>query len=348
MLVGIGMVAVPTGCSCDGPDKHAVLNGPGGEVDLLNADNTLIVTSNTGSVHMWQWEALDKVAEKRVITEEGFGAVCPNDQICLIIPSGLNEDGHYEHSPLLLWDTKEGKELKRWEIERAWYFNYLRPSQNGWYVVVGLAENYTITKNYDNPAARFAVLNVETQELTWLKATVSAKYGSLGAISISDDGAYIAVVGIPTAPSITVIDVKADKIAWQQKPEEEAGLRDVRFSPDGAVVYAAGTMSWVYTFDLGTGKEVKKWHADPTGKSRFGYRICSLAVSADGRFVAAGTGPYGHILVWDVVANKRVAFLRSGAGTTNDLIFSPDGSKLASRGCSTDIAIWKLPAPEAQ
>jgi WD40 repeat protein len=108
-------------------------------------------------------------------------------------------------------------------------------------------------------------------------------------------------------------------------------------------------MSWVYAFDVTTGKLLNKWLADPSGHTRYSYSIFSLAVSRDGRLVAAGMGGYRDICIWDVVANKRLAFFKGGDGCVYNLVFSPDASYIASTGSMTNkIAVRKVPAPESK
>src|SRR5262245_56314726 len=58
--------------------------------------------------------------------------------------------------------------------------------------------------------------------------------------------------------------------------------------------------------------------------------ITAVALSGDGRFLAAGS--YGRVAVWDLKEAKVAKVLTNVLGAINDLKFSPDGSLLAVSG----------------
>ena len=78
-------------------------------------------------------------------------------------------------------------------------------------------------------------------------------------------------------------------------------------------------------------------------------RINALAVSPDGRFVAAvGGSParFGELQIWDVETSALASFARIGDDTLFAVSFSPDGKRVAVGG--TDRAVHVLSAETAE
>ena len=192
------------------------------------------------------------------------------------------------------------------------------------------------------------VLEAATEELNWVVTLVGRRMGvNIGVRSVlpSDDGAYIAVAGWDN--SVAMIDVQAKDVMWVKKPADEAALKYVAFSPDGEVVYAGGTMGVVYTMDVRTGRVLGRWCAALSGASEYGHRISCLAASADGRWVAAGTGPEGLVFVASTADSRRISVLDHGGSTILLVQFSPDSTALASF-VPGSLKIWNMPKEDGE
>ena len=157
----------------------------------------------------------------------------------------------------------------------------------------------------------------------------------------SDDGAYIGVAGWKNG--VLMIDVTAQKVLWKIKPDWEADANDLAFTPDGKLIYAGGTTGLVYGTRTETGEIVSQWWATLSGTSEYGHYIGALAVSRDGKFVAAGTVPNGLVFLFSTKDGHRYT-LKHGRPIGIDLLsFSPDSTRLATYGAG-EIKIWEATA----
>jgi WD40 repeat protein len=68
--------------------------------------------------------------------------------------------------------------------------------------------------------------------------------------------------------------------------------------------------------------------------------ISSLAISADGKFLAAASLD-GTVTVWDTAEWKETRDLKADEGILT-LAFSPDGTKLATGGWENVVQIWDM------
>jgi hypothetical protein len=90
-----------------------------------------------------------------------------------------------------------------------------------------------------------------------------------------------------------------------------------------------------------TGKTLGCRSATESGAEEYGHRISCLAASADGRWVAAGTGPEGLTFVGSAAESRLVAVLEHGGRTVELVHFSPDSKALASFVPGT-LKIWNV------
>lgn len=114
----------------------------------------------------------------------------------------------------------------------------------------------------------------------------------------------------------------------------------VAFSPDGALVYAAGG-------EPGIAGEVRSWKtADGAIVQSFvGHADAAyaLAVSPDGKVLA--TGAYDQkIRLWDTTTGKEKALLSGHNGAVFGLAFRPDGQVLASASADRTVKLWSVPS----
>jgi WD40 repeat protein len=134
--------------------------------------------------------------------------------------------------------------------------------------------------------------------------------------------------------------------------ETTSRFDDVRFSPDGRILAAAGQVNarrpngeddplptqnygLLLLFDLETGEIVWRVAGMETGIIR------SLAFSPDGRTLATAENA-GTITLWDVRTRRSRPPLRGHDRLVSHLAFSSDGARLASASWDSTVAVWDL------
>jgi WD40 repeat protein len=114
----------------------------------------------------------------------------------------------------------------------------------------------------------------------------------------------------------------------------------VAFSPDGkTLVSYAGGGKEVYLWDAGTGESKRTW--------KVGAGLSALALAADGRTVATGSGEgressEGKVELWEVASGERIEALGSHGGPATALAFSPDTKTLASASQDRSVKLWDV------
>ncbi|WP_410641733.1 NB-ARC domain-containing protein [Amycolatopsis sp. lyj-346] len=110
-------------------------------------------------------------------------------------------------------------------------------------------------------------------------------------------------------------------------------VRDVAWSPDGALIAAAGDDGAVRVWEPLSGRLLLTLHGGTEGVEKLGW-------SPGGTFLAAGSRD-GVLRVWDTTERQEVAVLTGHTGPVGALAWSPDGRRLASAGEDGTARIWE-------
>jgi RNA polymerase sigma factor (sigma-70 family) len=195
---------------------------------------------------------------------------------------------------------------------------------------------------------------------------------------LAPDGRTLALGSIGPDLRVRLVDVTTGKDVRSLDAGGFVGA--LRFTPDGK------TLAWVSgkevgTWDLGTGKEVRRGPApadglgvlavapggkalalagrDPVvhvwdagaGRPLFSLegqrdRVCSAAFSPDGKTLATAADLDEAVRLWDAATGKAVRRLPGPGGWARALAWSPDGKTLATGGQDGRIRLWDPPTGE--
>lgn len=342
-------------------------------VDLgtLYSYNGMIMGSGAdGALYSWSWteptESVEKISldteSWRPFWEQKMRGWDPrlNEVYAILQPNRLVYPVHtQENTELTVFDITDRREITRLPLEREWSCTRLRSSGNAAFAAVYLdsggltPEVEGVNRLKGNKGYRFGVLQNAGTEATWLPTMFRSPDSSpiVSDVAVSNDGTYLAAVGVCNAGWIMLFDVPRKQTIWERTPQGSdvpygdwtVNFNDVCFSPDGKRIYVGANIG-LLCFDRVGGKITKQWPIPA--------RVTSVAVSPDEMLVAGGTGGAGKVYVCrtddpDPLSNPPLMRIDTQQHNVYCLAFSADGSHLATEGViSTGIKIWKMPSLE--
>ncbi len=161
---------------------------------------------------------------------------------------------------------------------------------------------------------------------------------ALRRLRFSPDGKLLAFGGETGHPSLGVMDVEAESLLWYESLKGTGrGPRQLAFSPDGRQLYATG-IGGLACYDTLSGDTVWvdrpqfRLFVFPVGRVPHDYQLQALAVSPDGRLVAAASFQ-AKVFIWDARTGERLGEVRvSDYPIGEALVFDPSGRGLWGGG----------------
>ncbi len=287
------------------------------------------ITIEPKTLRIWAWEARSLSASRDYDVELLSGIVPLAGNVVL---AKRDPQDSYAPWPLVLVRADTGDVLHEWPTPKGWWIPHTGGSRNGKFAAFGFGE-------FPSGGYKIGFVTVATRELKWSKMRDGDGYYTVGQLAVSDDGAHVAVGGWNNC--VAMIDMAGQSVRWVKRPPSAITMAYVAFSPDAETIYAGGGDGCVYGLDVQTGDVKSRWVASKSGKEAYGHRVACVAVSPDGRYVAAGTGPEGQVFVWDTKTGGKPRLFNHGMTRTWAVSFSPDSKYLATCAAML-IKTWDL------
>jgi WD40 repeat protein len=314
------------------------------------------------SLVVWQWrkntiqKAYEIPCDKEVTSAAVFA---PDMWLCRLYAP--KHEGEF-----CVLDAISSKWGFRWKSPKDWHVALGRGSWNGKHIAVWCQpENYS---HEPRNQIRFGLVAADGKSFNWAVTirtdnlpNLAESWKGTNDVIPSNDGRYIGVPGWKRG--VLMVDVTQKKpiwaasseyepgaqsgseesaVSWSRIPLAELGATDLVFSPDSKLIYAGGNTGLVYGMKTETGEVVSRWWATLSNENEPGHYITRVAVSPDGRFIAAGTVPNGLIFLFSTKDGHRYTFKHNRPISIDLLSFSPDSKRLASYAAG-ELKIWKLP-----
>lgn len=309
---------------------HKLPNPKGGAEKISTFGGQLIAVSPGNEIYSWAWNDLSELPKVSVIKAQKVVAVGP-DRLLRILPGSDNL--------LVTSNLKGDKELGRSSLGGDKECKLLQAGPNGRFAVAALA--------IAGFGKRIQLVLIDS-DLNFIQPveTKTMEQGlELNDIGLSKDGSLIAAVGGGDKGWLFVADAKGKQLLWEMAVEDCNEFSKVVFSPDGRMLYASESGRRVYIFDITAKRLVKQLEMDkyktPPNNPQ---TISSIAVSPDGRLLAAASSPNSRVWIWDAETGKKIVTIGTSQFSTCSMAFSPDSSFLAGAVSGYDpIKVWRIP-----
>jgi WD40 repeat protein len=227
------------------------------------------------------------------------------------------------HDAVVLWDPRNGKELRRLEIQPTFYRgNYSPDGRKLWLQTYeGAISVWDLSARPDPGPVPFQGQHT-------------------GFVQPFPDGKRLAA-GHKNA--IHIWDIAAGKVV--RELPHDAEVSEVALSADGKLLAAHGSRA-IWLWDTRTGKKLRSFppqlKKDQFGRTRDEDRVNGFAMSRDGKRLATSVGRFRPVIrLWDVPTGKEAGLIAVKDITERKLVYSPDG-KLLARACQNSLSLWDV------
>jgi RNA polymerase sigma factor (sigma-70 family) len=246
---------------------------------------------------------------------------------------------------LIIWDTVNGKEIKRLPVKGGWFRFSISPDGkmladrgSGGAILLMDAATGAVLRQLDGPG----------DQMNPRPKGARSPGGESRSVTFSPDGKALASACVEDK-HVFLWDTATGKVRHTLPGHDKPNV--VRFSPDGRLLAVGGEDSKIHLWDAATGRELQqlRGHVGP---------IYGLAFSPDSMMLASGAGSsapsaLAHppedavIRLWDLKTGKCRPLL-GPPGLASSLAFSPDGKLLAVGGGGTSIYLIDIATGKRQ
>lgn len=289
----------------------------------------LIAISPDNEIYNWDWADLSNGPQTSSVNAQK-AVVMSGDRI-LWIRRGIDD-------VLIVGNLKGDKELSRLSLGLDKKCKLLQASSNGKYAVAAL------TIDDSDKQIQLAVIDADLNSIRPIETKTMEQGLKLNDISVSNDGTLIAAAGGGDKGWLLVAGTNDKQLLWEYYVEDCNELNKVVFSPDGKTVYASEPGWQVYVFDISAKKLVKRLEMDKyETPAKNPQTISCIAVSHDGRLLAAVSSPMPRAWIWDAKSGEKIAIIKIGNFPISSIAFSPDSSLLVEAiSANRPIKVWRI------
>ena len=314
----------------------------GPELEWGQTSDGFFGLSSKRVLETWRWsgDTVTKGITNRLPEHVLHTVVLPGDRYLANIGQ---EGGPY---PLVIASVNTNGVLKSWPPPAGWYYSHTGSSVNGKFAAALLEESVANPPpDYDDakPRTRVGLVTIETRELVWVAELTGDRSGTIGQVAVSDDGKCIALGG--WNHGVAFVETTIQQVHLVGHPPGAGSLASAAFSSNGEILYAADEGGGgVYALETKTGNVLRRWVATTTGEDIYGHRISCLALSPDGAWIAAGTGPEGQVFLFNTASSEvKPVLFDHGLSTILIVSFAPDSKYLASVA-KGKVKVWAVPS----
>jgi WD40 repeat protein len=180
------------------------------------------------------------------------------------------------------------------------------------------------------------------------RATLNPRQFAPVPLAFSPDGGRLAVGSGNPDPEervVRIIDTGSGEVVWRLETmagDAQEGRASLAWSADGAMVVVAGRKRPIELWEAATGRPRARLEGD-------GDAGTSVAISPDGRYVAAGGGPdRATVRVWELPGGRQVAKFVGHKDWVTAVAFAPDSRRVVSASRDTTAIVWEVPVTKAE